>query len=588
MFVYDIETYPNVFTCSFEHVGPPIKYTFELSEFKDESKELIAFLKKVYQSGTRLVGFNNLGFDYPVLHQLLFRKANYNQLYEFAQTIITSEKFYFPEKEIAIPQLDLYKIHHFDNKAKAVGLKALEFVMRADSIEDLPYVPGTRLTKDQIKVLKKYNRHDVSMTKKFYHLSKDMIDFREELSGDKDFTNFNDTKIGKEYFITQLQTKGIRCYDYVDNRRVPIQSEVDELCLGDCMIDIKYAASDISAFYDQVKNTSISLKNGVLFKDVKVNLNGFAYTFGLGGLHGSLKDSIVEGDYIIDLDVSSYYPNLAITNRFYPRHLSEKFCDIYKDLYYQRSLYEKGTAQNAMLKLALNGVYGDSKNVYSPFYDPKFTFQITMNGQFLLMKLIEMVTQSGAQLIQANTDGITIKTSNPDFVMKAAAEWERLTGLTLERNDYEKMVIRDVNNYIAMFKNGKIKRRGVYEYKRDYHQDHSFMVVPKVVEKVFLDASLKIKDLVYDHSDKYDFFSRIRTRRCDTLYWGESEMPKTIRCYVSTVGESLFKIYPKSKSPTAIYKNRKVQICNHINDFKGDIDYDFYIERVEDLCLKIS
>ena len=49
----------------------------------------------------------------------------------------------------------LYEVitHHFDNKARATSLKVLEFNMRSDSIEDLPFKVGATLTRDQVDVL---------------------------------------------------------------------------------------------------------------------------------------------------------------------------------------------------------------------------------------------------------------------------------------------------------------------------------------------------------------------------------------------------------------------------------------------------
>ena len=136
---------------------------------------------------------------------------------------------------------------------------------------------------------------------------------------------------------------------------------------------------------------TITETKGVL-KDVTATIDGFDFIFGTGGIHGSVSNQCVESDdefVIVDLDVSSYYPNLAIVNRFYPEHLGETFCDIYSSLYEQRKQHAKGTAENAMLKLALNGVYGDSNNRFSVFYDPLFTMQITLNGQLLLCMLAE-------------------------------------------------------------------------------------------------------------------------------------------------------------------------------------------------------
>ena len=107
-----------------------------------------------------------------------------------------------------------------------------------------------------------------------------------------------------------------------------------------------------------------------------------------------------------------------------------------------------------MLKLALNGVYGDSNNPYSVFYDPLFTMKITLNGQLLLCLLSEkLMGIEGLRLIQANTDGVTIRVPRRHRVQVEFVTdwWEMVTGLQLEEAEYSRMFIRDVNNYIAEY-----------------------------------------------------------------------------------------------------------------------------------------
>ena len=135
------------------------------------------------------VGFNNIGFDYPVLHTLVRAgELNAKILYDKAMAIIGTQDgenrwaHSVKPSEHFVQQIDLFKIHHFDNRARSTSLKALEFNMRSDTIQDLPFPVGTVLTRDQIDVLKSYNAHDVAQTKKFYHLSESMIRFREELT----------------------------------------------------------------------------------------------------------------------------------------------------------------------------------------------------------------------------------------------------------------------------------------------------------------------------------------------------------------------------------------------------------------------
>ena len=138
-----------------------------------------------------------------------------------------------------------------------------------------------------------------------------------------------------------------------------------------------------------------------IFSDLSATIDGFQYDFGTGGIHGSLHSTVVHEDdewEIWDWDVASYYPNIAISNRFYPEHLSENFCDIYETVYQMRKGHAKGTAENAMLKLALNGVYGDSNNKHSPFFDPQYTMAITINGQLLLCMLAEWLTRRPARV----------------------------------------------------------------------------------------------------------------------------------------------------------------------------------------------
>jgi hypothetical protein len=192
---------------------------------------------------------------------------------------------------------------------------------------------------------------------------------------------------------------------------------------------------------------------------LNVVVDGFRFDFGVGGIHGSLTSKVVKATKtwnLIDYDVASFYPNMAIANRIYPEHLSEKFCDIYKDMYEQRKSYPKNSAENAMLKLALNGTYGKSNDKFSVFYDPKFTMSITIGGQLTLCMLVDMFYQNDInfKMVMANTDGITFccKCEDDEKLVNVVKQWESITKLQMERVDYSKMFIRDVNSYLAVYK----------------------------------------------------------------------------------------------------------------------------------------
>ena len=614
-YVYDLETYPNVFTLALEHAEAPIRWSFEISDWRNDSKEIIEFLGYLADTKARMVGFNNLGFDYPVLHTLMrMGHSDARTLYDKAMAIIHSQdddeggKWMHQVKptDRYVEQIDLFKIHHFDNKARATSLKMLEFNMRSRNIQDLPFKVGTTLAQGQLPVLKQYNAHDVSETKAFLHKSMDMIRFREELTHkyNRDFMNHNDTKIGKDYFAMKLEEAGVALYDYGPRGRVPRQTKRPVIHLRDAILPwITFEQPEFNRVMNWLKEQSLTETKGV-FEDVVARVNGFDFVFGLGGIHGSVESEVIESDdqfVIVDLDVTSYYPNLAITNGFYPEHLGKTFVSIYKHLFEQRKSYPKKSAESAMLKLALNGVYGDSNNKFSVFYDPLFTMSITLNGQLLLCLLAEgLMHIDGLRLIQVNTDGLTVRVprANKWLVDTAAAAWQQRTGLNLEEAIYKTMMIRDVNNYIAQYENGSVKRKGAYEWDMEWHQNHGALVIAKVAEKVLTEGA-PIRQTVEQWPEIMDFMLRTKVPRSSYLAIEHdgvtSQLQNITRYYIAKGGGRLFKwMPPLAKKPgewrkIGVESGWGVLPCNDV-DHAGElpVDFDYYIREVEKLCLGLA
>jgi len=613
-YVFDIETYPNVFTLAVEHAEAPLCWMFEISDLRNDSREIIEFLQHLKDTNSRLVGFNNLGFDYPVIHTLIrMGKSDARTLYDKAMAIIHSQDdesrwmHNVNPSDRFIEQIDLFKIHHFDNKARATSLKVLEFNMRSDSIEDLPFPVGTMLNAEQIEVLKQYNKHDVAQTKKFMQHTTEMLNFREKLCvmyPGKDWLNFNDTKIGKEFFAMKLEEAGVTLYDYGSKGRTPRQTPRPTIALKDAILPwIEFQSPELTRVLNWLKDQVITETKGV-FNDLTATVDRFTFVFGLGGIHGSVESQVVESDddyVIVDLDVASYYPNLAITNGFHPQHLGRDFVTIYKHLYEQRKSYPKKSAESAMLKLALNGVYGDSNSQFSVFYDPLFTMSITLNGQLLLCVLAEGLMQiDGLTLIQVNTDGLTVRVPRSQKMMVdlVRSAWEIRTGLQLEEAIYKSMMIRDVNNYIAQYENGSVKRKGAYEYNMGWHQNAGGLVIAKVAEKVLVENA-PIRETLEKWPDIMDFMLRTKVPRSSHLAIEKdgvtSQLQNITRYYIAEGGGHLFKwMPPLAKNPgvwrkIGVESGWGVQPCNDIRDAgKLPVDFDYYVREVEKLCLGLA
>lgn len=564
--IYDLETFPNIFTATFIHAATGLEQVFEISDRRNDYDALNRFVTGLSVARARGVGFNSIGFDYPVLHWIMANQGcTVDQIYDKAMSIIrSSDKFgsIIWESDHLFQQLDLFKIWHYDNKAKSTSLKALEIAMCSKNIVDLPFPVGTMLNDAQKDVLIAYNKHDVRETLKFYGHSQAQIALRESLSEkyQRNMLNYSNTKIGSTILITQMEAAGIQCYMQTASGKAPRQTVRASINLGEVVFPyVKFERPEFQRVLDFFKSTTITETKGT-FADLESVVDGFAFVFGTGGIHGSVESQIVYTDdtyQIVDVDVTSFYPRMAIVNGMYPEHLGEAYCGIYNDIFEQRKSYGKGTPENAALKEALNASYGNSNNAFSPLRDSKYTMQTTINGQLLLCMLAEQLIKiPGLTMVQANTDGLTVRCPRVhlDHMRTACKWWEGLTGLQLEEVLYKRMMIRDVNNYIAESMDGKLKRKGAYEYNMQWHQDPSALVVPKAAEAALVRGE-SIREFIVNHHDPFDFMCRAKVPRDSTLElrWPEwsiaTQMQGTTRYFVSRNGGQIVKVSPPTGEP---------------------------------------
>lgn len=601
-YIYDIEVFPNCFLLCAEDLNEDRK-EFEISTWRNDLFYLRAFMQSLAATNSRMVGFNNVAFDYPVLHAILMGgMSDPLEIWKKAQSIIDSEDRFahlVRPWEMLVPQIDLLKIHHFDNKARMTSLKALEFNMRLDNISDLPFDPGANLTPEQADTLRTYCWNDIEATRAFYERSREQIAFREQLSEKhgKDFLNFSDVKIGKEIFQIALANEGVELFGHAG----PKQTLRTSINLADCVPSyVHFNHPEFEKVRQHFLETTITQTKGA-FKLV-ASVSGLDYHFGTGGIHASVENSNFVADsemMILDVDVTSLYPSLAIENGYYPEHLGSQFVEVYRRLREQRVSYPKGTPENAMLKLALNGVYGASSDPFSVFYDPLFTMKITIAGQVCIAMLAERLATVG-EIIQCNTDGITLFLPR---VMRGIADdicrtWEKHTRLSLEHVEYARMWIADVNSYLAEKPNGEVKRKGRYDYAPEWHKDHSALVVPKVVEQVLLHDK-PIMGTLENWPDRDDFMLRARVNRGSRLVleFNGQDMPleRTQRYYIATEGGQLVKIMPPlAKAPEtprriAVQSGWKIVPCNSRlpAEMSPRIDYRWYAAEVDKLVLGV-
>lgn len=599
--VYDEECIPNLWLLTAIPLHDDTIATWEISEFRDDRVYLFQWLDWLQQTQTPMIGFNNERYDYSLL-EFIFnnRTATNAEIYQRSTDIIksgnnpnTQFKFSTWASKRFAPQIDTFKINHFDNKAKTTSLKALEINMRADNVHEsrLPFDrPATR--EEVINDWRPYNISDVKETKRFAHMIMPAIEFRIGLMPQfgLDVLNFNDTKIGEKMLEQRLGDDV--CYDRIpryegDNygKKVKKQTPRHRIALNEIIFPyvsfqnpefnrvLDYLRAQVltseniateMSLAEEIAEGADTIKTKGVFHGLSAMVGGVSFDFGTGGIHASVtkqRFQAGQGWIIRDIDVASLYPSIAIKNRLAPAHLGEAFIGEYAKLPAERKEWQikkgKKCVEANSLKLAGNGAYGKTNSKYSFLYDPQYTMTVTINGQLLLCMLAEwLVAVPTLQIIQVNTDGITyfIKEEYEPQAAEICKRWEAFTLLTLEDADYSRMWIADVNTYIAEGTDGSLKQKGRLWHPdpQNYAQSISECQPPAwhkdlgncVSIRAAVAAMVQGVDpatFIRSHSDPFDFMLRVKAERGAQLLIGGVETQKTTRYYVAHDGQQLIK-----------------------------------------------
>lgn len=534
----DYETLVNCFIGVFVHYkDDSLSKTFVIHGQRNDLPELAAFLKDCADGNQWHISFNGLEFDAQISQYILLNRQRLcklpteeaiTALYNFAQQVITAkdqQKFLpYPPYALRIQQIDLFKMNHWDNKAKMSSLKWIQYSMDWENVEEMPHPHYEPVTSEKtLQDVITYCFNDVLSTKKILQHSKEQLQLRQDLTKEYNINLYSasEPRISKELFLHFLEQKTGIPKSELKERRTPRRYIV----LADCILGyIKFKTPEFQSVLDYFLKTVITSTKDKLKH--KITYRGVQTDYGLGGIHGAARESVYEarpGWTIMTSDVVSFYPNLAIKNKFAPEHLpKEAFCELYEWIFEERTKIPKSNPKNYVYKIILNSTYGLTGDENSFLYDPKMTMQITINGQLLLSMLYEMICEEIPEAIplMQNTDGLEtmIPSDKVEQYMEICSRWQRLTELTLEHDEYKKMIIRDVNNYIAVSKSDKVKCKGAFEWEdldkkkvAVFHKNKSFLVIPKAIYAYFVHGT-KPEDFLAQNINILDYCAGVKSK----------------------------------------------------------------------------
>lgn len=347
--------------------------------------------------------------------------------------------------------------------AHLYGLKTLEGFMGMDIKEtDVPFDLDRPLLPNEYESTIKYCTHDVESTIEVFLRKQN--DFKSNLQIVKEF-NLGLSHIGDTGAKVTATVLGCIRNDYKDEFDVKFLP-----CLR-----IKKYKHVIDWYKQQLSKNDASIYN--TFNCVEVA--GVPHIFAFGGLHGAPSQPIHRKGAIYHVDVNNYYPSMLIAHDLVTRSATN---DNYVKIYNTRKALkmkqlsaktkeEKNfyKAQQLPYKQMLNSLSGAMKDKFNPAYDPRNNNTMCINGQLMLLDLIEhLEIIDGFELIQSNTDGLIVKIPDTDSAFNQlddiCYDWEKrmstdkcTIGLALDQ--ISEIYQRDVNNYLWLDLDGSIGER---------------------------------------------------------------------------------------------------------------------------------
>ena len=610
--LYDIEVFPNCFHCLVSDSESHKKYKFEISNRKNQLEELIDFFyfKRVEHI---MCGYNNHHYDDIVINYMIFfrntmKRFDYlkicNSLYYLSKAIIESEK------TENIDKIKQYKyanyFYSFDlmtmlySAAKQKSLKEVEILLGMDNVQEFEAGFDQRLLDSEIDDMIKYNENDVDATELLLNTVKDEVDLRLEVEKEWGFDalSMSNIRIGEEILLRQSNLKGVALEEAKSKIRRVAKIENKDIILP----FIQYSNPKLKEVLLDVKNaTCYPCKSDKKQKNYekKFVLSNTCYSIGEGGIHTINEPRIFKptaDQYIGHSDVTSMYPSLAIIYKWLPVHLGKDFWNVYESLYKERVIAKRNhdELKAKAFKFALNSPIGKMQNESSWAYDPLNAYKIRMNGQLILLMLVDRLLSINCKIVQVNTDGVVYiaDKANRELINKFIHEVENITKLHFDSDDYESFYQYDVNNYFGIRKGysqsgdpSLIEKKGKFITEIGLNNSMTPVVISKAVINYFLTKE-PIDKFVKEDKNIRDFLMSQSVNREFKVEYGNKPVQRINRYYASNSGYYLMRVKDKmyETKKESILSDVGVILLNHIDSTpieERKINYQYYIGKAK-------
>ena len=534
--------------------------------------------------------------------------------------------------EYEMPPINEEEYTKYYNEGNTKGLRLEEVRRRIDKWNRC-------ILSEYIPDMMHYNKNDVFIVCEIVRLYSDEIKSRYSISKVYGVNVLNSSRSNMaDILFTNFYSKfsGLEPYEWQGKK-----TERTAMAFKKVIFPfIQFKTPELQKALEEMKQVIIYRTSKDAFsKEIKIGNN--IYTVATGGLHsqdnpvelwssnrgqwtssltGEFEESSDDYTYI-HADITSMYPSIIAAHKVAPEHLNiSAFCNCVnwmretriKVKHWNEEYYE-GIPKDILalvLKIVINSIYGKLGFQYGDIYDRLAVLKVTINGQLMILMLVEELELNGIQVFSANTDGIVVKLYNKDIDKYNSIKnnWEEITKLKFDTDYYECLISRDINNYLSQF---RINKKGVHKleletkgalnplmYANDLTKGYDMPIVAEAVKEFFLNDVPVMKTL-QNATNILDF---CKTQNVGRQFHVEVEYLKNgnvirenyqryVRYYVSNNGVVIYKVNNDVENSNAVDKanlaaGQVVTIINTLDDKDislRDINYKYYYLE----CMKI-
>ncbi|TXG79645.1 MAG: hypothetical protein E6R13_09645 [Spirochaetes bacterium] len=229
----------------------------------------------------------------------------------------------------------------------------------------------------------------------------------------------------------------------------------------------------------------------------------------------------------------------------------------------------------------------------------------------------------GAIPLMQNTDGLEtmIPDAYIDKYLEICSEWEKTTQLELEHNEYQKLILADVNNYIAINKFKEVSEEKFNELNEEYphglfkkedgkffwaptkckgrfefenlalHKNKSFLIVPKALFAYFI-KDVPPEQFLQDNRNIFDYCGGVKIKGdwefqqicVSNQQIVKAPLQKTLRYYISERGCKIIKAHKQDGREIQLESGKWMQQLFNVFEEKPwkdyDIDESYYLDKI--------